>query len=189
MCIGKPLPENTSRDSVLDSQETSQETNSKLIPNILNQDAHPAVGKPLLLGLAFSCQGGKGEMSSVLSRSISDKPASGKPMLVDLERSESVSDKLASRKPILVTQQTITDSEYTQKSVPKCEKKHVKKFSLGSQERNKSDTVKMGSEHFGRVSDSPARGKPVVVTQTKVGSERSGRVSDSRARGKRVLVT
>ena len=29
----------------------------------------------------------------------------------------------------------------------------------------------------------------MVVTQTKVGSERSGRVSDSRARGKRVLET
>ena len=61
-------------------------------------------------------------MSSVLSRRISDKPASGKPMLLDLERSESVSDKLASGKPMLVTQQTITDSEYMQKSVPKCEK-------------------------------------------------------------------
>ena len=130
VCIGKPLPENTSRDSVLDSQETSQETNSKLIPNILNKDAHPAVGKPLLIGLVSFGQGGKGEISSVLSRSISDKPASGKPMLVDLERSESVSNKLASGKPMLVTQQTNTDSEYTQKSVPKCEKTRQKVQSL-----------------------------------------------------------
>ena len=56
-------------------------------------------------------QGGKGQMSSVHSESISDKPASG-PMLVDLTRSESVSDKLASGEPMLVIQQTITDSEF-----------------------------------------------------------------------------
>ena len=53
---------------------------------------------------AFSGQGGKGQMSSAHSGSISDKLESGKPTHVDPEQSESVSDKPASAKLMLVTQ-------------------------------------------------------------------------------------
>ena len=114
-CIGKPLPENTSRDSVCNSQERSQGDKVKIDPEHPKRGRSTCSRETTAINFGFSGQGGKGQTSSVHSGSMSDKPASGKPMLVDFVCSESVSDKPADGKPLLVTQQTITESEHMQR--------------------------------------------------------------------------
>ena len=79
-CIGTPLPENTSRDSVWDSQERSQGDKVKIDPEHPERGRSTCSRETTAIKVGFS-----GQTSSVHSGSMCDKPASGKPMLVDLE--------------------------------------------------------------------------------------------------------